>query len=153
MFSTVRTRILVPLVLAGIAAPLLAAPVDAVRTRMAGYRDLGAQFKALNDGLRASSPQPAALRTPAAKIRDAATRQYHWFPAGSGPRAGVKTAAKPEIWTQGARFRELQNTFATRATALERAVAGGNLATMRSATRSLGATCKGCHDQFRSDEK
>jgi cytochrome c556 len=148
MLSAIRTCVLASLALAGLAAPLLAAPTDLIRARVAGYRELGAQFKAINDGLRSSSP-PAALRARAQKIRNAATQQYNWFPAGSGPRAGVKTAAKPEIWAQGARFRQLQNAFAVKATALERAVSGGNVAAMRSAARSLGATCKGCHDQFR----
>lgn len=152
MFSTIRNRVLASLALAGLAAPLLAAPADQIRARIGGYRDLGTQFKAINDGLRSPSPQPAALRASAQKIRSAATQQFNWFPAGSGPRPGVKTAAKPAIWTQTAQFRQAQNAFAAQASALERAVNGGNVAAMRTAARTLGATCKGCHDQFRSDE-
>ncbi|MCW1427796.1 c-type cytochrome [Novosphingobium sp. JCM 18896] len=148
-----KLRALAVIVFAGIAAaPLLAAPADQIRTRIDGYRDLGAAFKTLNDGLRAPSPQPAVLRAATQRIRAAASHQYGWYPAGSGPRPGVKTAAKPEIWTQGPRFRQLQDGFAAQAGALERAVGGGNVAAIRTAARSLGGSCKACHDQFRVEK-
>lgn len=151
MLSSTRLRFLVPLAFAGLAAPLWAAPADQIRTRVNGYRDLGEAFKAVNDGLRSPSPQRASLQAAARRIRNAAAQQYKWFPAKSGPQSGVKTAAKPEIWGQAARFRQSQNAFAAQAAAFERAVSGGDVAAMRKASRSLGATCKGCHDQFRSE--
>jgi cytochrome c556 len=131
--------------------PLLAAPADQIRARIAGYRQLGAAFKAVNDGLRATNPSFAQLRASTRQVRSAAARQFSWFPAGSGPRPGAKTAAKSEIWGRGAQFRQLQNAFVARADALQRAVDGGDAAAARSAARSLGATCKSCHDQFRAD--
>lgn len=153
MFTAIRNIAFASLGLTALAAPLFAAPADQVRTRIGAYRDLGTQFKSINDSLRSPTPQPAVLRAAVQKIRSAATQQYNWFPAGSGPQPGIKTAAKPAIWAQAAQFRQAQNAFAAQATALERAVIGGNIAAMRSAARSLGATCKGCHDQFRSDDK
>ena len=92
MFSTIRIRVLAPLALAGLAAPLFAVPADQIRARIDGSRDLGAQFKAINDGLRSPSPQPAVLRASVQKIRSAATQQYNWFPAGSGPRCRTPSA-------------------------------------------------------------
>ncbi|MEO6717715.1 MAG: cytochrome c [Novosphingobium sp.] len=140
-----------PLLFAGLAAPLLAAAANQAPARVAGYRDLGAAFKAFNDALRSPSPQPAILQASVRKIRSAAAQQYGWFPSGSAPRPGLKTAAKPEIWSQPGRFRQSQDAFSAQAAALEPAVASGNLAVMRTAARSLGAACKGCHDQFRFD--
>lgn len=144
-------RVVAPLLLATVAAPLLGAPADQARTRIAGYQQLGASFKAVNDGLRAPSLPLPRIQAAARQIRAAAAQQYGWFPAGSGPRPGVKTAAKPEIWVQGARFRQLQDGFAAQATALQRAVDGGNVAAIRAAARSLGGSCKACHDQFRNE--
>lgn len=144
-----RLRLATPLLLAAVAAPLLAAPVDQARTRVAGYRQLGANFKAVNDGLRAPSPPLPQIRAAARQIRTAAAQQYGWFPAGSGPQPGVKTAAKSEIWAQNARFRQLQDGFTAQANALQRAADSGNPAAIRSAARMLGASCKACHDQFR----
>ena len=144
-----RFRIVAACALAGLAAPLLAAPADQIRTRVAGFRELGAAFKAVNDGLRAPQPQTMLIQISARQIRSAANQQYAWFPAGSGPQAGVKTAAKPEIWAQGARFKQLQDGFAAQAAAFQQAAGTGNVAAMRTAARSLGASCKACHDQFK----
>jgi cytochrome c556 len=127
MSSSPRSHILASLARSGIAAPLLAAPADQVRTRVEGLRKLGAAFKAVNDGLRSSQPQTALFHTSAGQIRDASQAMYNWFPAGSGPQRGVKTAAKPEIWTQAARFRQAQDAFAAQAAGFQAAVDGGNV--------------------------
>jgi cytochrome c556 len=148
-----RVHILAVLAMAGVAAPLLAAPADTVRARIAGYRELGAAYKAVNDGLRGSSPDKAKLRASARKIREIAAQQYKWFPRASGPQPGVKTAAKASIWTDAGNFKQSQDAFAAKAVALERAAASGDAAAIRSASRAVGATCKGCHDQFRSESK
>lgn len=144
-----RFRIFAAMALAGLAAPLIATPADQVRTRVEGYKALGAAFKAVNDGLRAPAPPAAAMQNAARQIRDAATRQYTWYPAGSGPQSGVKTAAKPGIWAQAPRFRQLQDGFAGQSAALQRAVGTGDANAMRAAARSLGGSCKACHDEFR----
>lgn len=147
----VRLRRAAPLLLAIMATPLLAAPADQVRTRAAGYRQLGASFKAVNDALRASSPSLPQIRAGIGQIRVAALKQYGWFPAGSGPAPGVKTAARPEIWRQPAQFRKLQDRFAAQSQELERVAKSGDVAAIRTAARSMGASCKACHDQFREE--
>lgn len=149
MPSSRRSRILASLVLAGIAAPLLAAPADQVRTRIDGLRELGAAFKAVNDGLRSPTPQTMLIQISARQIRSAAQAMYGWFPAGSGPQPGIKTAAKPEIWTDPVGFRREQDAFAAQATAFQNAANSGNIGAIRTAAGNLGRTCKDCHDQFR----
>jgi cytochrome c556 len=146
-----RTRCL--LAFAILATPLLAAPQDVVATRTAGYRALGAAFKSVNDQLRSGAPQGAVLKDAAGKIQVAARAQYGWFPAGSGPAPGLKTAAKPEIWTQPAQFKAAQDAFTTQSAVFARAVAGGDVATITAASKQLGAACGGCHRSFRSDAK
>ena len=149
MHHSLRIRWLAPAVMLA-AAPLIAAitPADQVRTRVANYKQLGAAYKAVNDGVRAGRP-PSAIAPAAAQIAAAARAQYRLFPAGSGPQPGVKTAAKREIWTNARGFRAAQDAFARQAATFQRAVAGGNADLTRAESRKLGATCKGCHDQFR----
>jgi cytochrome c556 len=143
----VRRLLLVPLLL--IASTALASPADSVRSRIAGLRELGAAFKAIGDGLRASEPQTILIQQSARQVRNAASQMPGWFPAGSGAQAGVKTAAKPEIWSQPARFRASMDAFAAASGRFQAAVASGNQAALRTEFRNLGATCKGCHDSFR----
>ena len=135
-----------------VAAPLFAAPADTIRTRIASYRELGAAFKAVNDGLRGSDVQTILIAQSARQIRNTAQQQYDWFPAGSGPQAGVKTRAKAEIWSQSDKFRAAQDAFAKAADNFSRAVASKDVAAIRSNARLLGGACKGCHDTFRTPE-
>ena len=67
-----------------VAMPLLAAPADDVKIRIAGLREMGAAFKAVNDGLRAGEPQTMLIQLSARQIVNASRAQYRWFPAGSG---------------------------------------------------------------------
>ena len=122
---------------------------DMVRARVAAYRELGAAFKAVNDGLR-GAPQTVLIQQSARTIRNVSRQQYGWFPAGSGAQAGVKTAAKAEIWARPAQFKAAQDNFAKQADAFQRAAATGDAAAIRAEARKLGATCKACHDVFRA---
>lgn len=126
-----------------------AAPIDTIRTRIAGYRELGAAFKGINDGLR-GEPQTVLIQQSARAVVNASRQQYTWFPGGTGPLPGIKSAAKPDIWARPAAFKAAQDAFAREAAAMQRAAAGGNVAAMRTQAKKLGASCKGCHDQFRS---
>ena len=137
------------LALAALAAPLLAAPADFVRARIEGYRELGAAFKAVNDGLRGSELQTILIQQSARQIRNAARAQYGWFPVGSDARAGVRTAAKAEIWAQVMPFKAKQDAFAAAADSFARVAATGNATAIRAEARKLGATCKGCHDLYK----
>jgi cytochrome c556 len=124
-----------------------------VTARQAGYRALGAAFKGVNDQLRSGAPQGAVLKDAAGKIQATAKTQYGWFPAGSGPAPGLKTAARPEIWSQPAQFKAAQDAFAAQSGAFARAVASGDVGAITAASKQLGATCGGCHRSFRSDAK
>ena len=144
------------LALAAAAPALHAAPppaADIVKTRIAGLRELGAAFKNAMDGLRGGEPQTIMIQQSARQIKSAAQAQYQWFPAGSGPQRGVKTLAKPEIWSKPAEFRAAQDNLAKQADAFQRAAMSGDAAAIRASARALGGTCKGCHDQFRTPPK
>lgn len=131
-----------------VAAPVLAAGGgDQVRARIAGFRQIGAAYKSVNDGLRANDL--AKVRQAAGQLGGLAHGLYGWFPRGSGPQPGVKTAARPEIWTRAPQFRAAQDGFARQVQAFQRVAAGGDVNAIRVEARKLGGTCKGCHDSFK----
>ncbi|MEO6717648.1 MAG: cytochrome c [Novosphingobium sp.] len=131
------------------ARPPVMAPAEVVRTRIAGLKEMGTAFKNAMDGLRSSEPQTILIQQSARTIKNDSVALRGWFPAGSGPQPGLKTAAKPEIWTKPVEFRAAQDQLARAADAFQAAAAGGNVDAMRAAARSLGGSCKNCHDQFR----
>jgi cytochrome c556 len=123
-------------------------PAELVRTRVAGYREMGAAFKNTMDSLR-GDPQIIVIQQSARTIKATSQAQYRWFPAGSGLAPGLKTLAKPEIWTKPAEFRAAQDQLVRAADALQAAATSGNADAIRGAARGLGGACKNCHDQFR----
>lgn len=161
------TAALAALALAIAAAPLVASgapraasarapamvPAEVVRTRIAGFKEMGTAFKNTMDALRASEPQIIMIQQSARTIKNGSVAIRGWFPAGTGPAPGLKTAAKPEIWTKPAEFRAAQDQLGRAADALQAAAASGNVDAIRAAARGLGAACKNCHDQFRVPEQ
>lgn len=132
---------------AGVALGQGAASV--IEARQKGYKAQGAAFKTINDELKKGSPDLAAIRVSSKVLADTAVNQFNWFPKGSGPEAGVKTAAKAEIWAKPAEFAAAQKTFAGEAANLARGAAGNDVAAIRAHVQAVGKTCAGCHNQFR----
>lgn len=135
----------------GVAPVLAAGGADVVRTRIQAYRELGASFKNVNDELRSAKPQAMVLQLSARQIRNVANQQYSFFPAGSGPQAGLKTKARADIWAKGPAFKAAQDAFTRQANAFYQAAQAGDAAKARVTAKALGATCAGCHKQFRLD--
>ena len=127
-------------------------PADVIKARIASFKEIGGGLKGIFDQLRAPEPQIALIKQSVKPITAGATGIYKWFPAGSGPESGLKTAAKPEIWTQAAKFKMAQDAFAAQAKALTAAVDGGKLDLIKAEAIKMGGTCKGCHENFRVSE-
>lgn len=133
----------------GVALPALAQNSDAVRARIAAYRQLGASFKAVNDMVRRGDVAGPAFRQAAQQVGASARHQYRLFPQNSRTGQGIRTAARPEIWTMPAEFKAAQDAFAREALLFSKAANGGDVSAIRSQVRKLGGTCKSCHDRFR----
>ena len=121
----------------------------AVIARQAHYRDLAAAFKTVNDQLKADAPDKAALAAGAARMKALGADLPGWFPKGSGPEAGVKTAAKAEIWTDAEGFAAAATSLQGETAKLADVAAGGDMDAVRAQARATGAACKGCHDRYR----
>ena len=140
--------------LAAIAALATAAapsPQAAVAARQAGYKKMGAAMKALNDQLKSDTPAKAVMIGAAQILAGTARSQPGQFPAGSGPKPGLKTDALPTIWSNRGAF-DAQMTKLLAETGKLLAVANsGNVAALRVQAKATGAVCSGCHRQFRAD--
>ncbi|MEY2926952.1 MAG: hypothetical protein RL367_1429 [Pseudomonadota bacterium] len=135
------------------AAPVIAAGPDPVAVRKDGLHTLGSAFKNINDELKSGTPNLFILQLSAKQVRAASQAQYGWFPAGSGPREGVKTAARPEIWAQPVQFKAAQDAFSAQAQAFFKLSTSGDLAKMQAGSKALGQTCAACHKAFRLERK
>jgi cytochrome c556 len=124
-----------------------------VQGRQESLKQLGGAFKAINDELKKDAPDAALLRANSAKMSRLSAQLPRWFPKGSGAEAGVKTAAKPEIWSDPSGFAEAAKALQAQTARFAQLSAGGDLNAFRSQVRPTGGACKGCHDKFRVEEK
>jgi cytochrome c556 len=58
--------------------------------------------------------------------------------------------AKPEIWKEQAKFKELSEKMQAESVKLAAAAKAGNLDALKAAFGPTGASCKACHDAFRN---
>lgn len=121
------------------------------KVRHEEYEKLGEAFKVLRDQVRAPAPDAAAIKAAAQTVNRAANEQFKWFPADSGPKEGVKTRAKAEIWSKPQDFAAAQKLFQEQAGKLNTAAAG-DVAAVRAQFGEVGKACKNCHDNFRTPE-
>lgn len=127
-------------------------PAQLIQNRQAGYKQIGAAFRGVQEQVRASEPNLPTIRQHAATLARLTPHVSGWFPAGTGPEAGVRTRALPAIWTNQAAFRTASVNLVVAARQLETAAQGTDIAAIRAAAQGLGRTCGGCHDQFRGPE-
>jgi cytochrome c556 len=63
------------------------------------------------------------------------------------------TEAKDEVWSKRADFEKAAKTAKTRVAAFAKAVQGGNPQAISASLKDMGEGCKGCHKDFRKEEK
>jgi cytochrome c556 len=155
-------RRLISLAVIGLAAAGAALAQDAAPTtpggkavlaRQAHYKDLGQAFGGLNGELRKETPDKAGIAAGATTAAALAKELPSWFPKGSGPEAGVKTAAKAEIWTDAAGFAVAAGKLADETAKLQQVATAGDLDAIKAQARATGGACKNCHDTYRAAEQ
>lgn len=137
-------------VLAGGAAAAKLDPAAAIQARQAGMKSIGRNFKAINDQMRGGAPDAAVVAASAHELAGLATKVPSFFPAGTGPDSGVKTAVKPDVWSNAADFRAKAQALAVATRNLDAAAKkGGDMAALQPLVAQVGAACKACHTAYK----
>lgn len=63
------------------------------------------------------------------------------------------TNVKPEYFTNAAKLKEVGTAYNKEANEMARVAATGDAAAVKVQFGNLGKSCKGCHDEFRKEEK
>jgi len=71
---------------------------------------------------------------------------------GEGTDKGAPTRAKPEIWSNNAKFKAAAEKMQGEMVKLEAAAKSGNFDAVKAAAGAVGGACKGCHDDFRAEK-
>lgn len=146
-----------------------------IENRIANFRDMGSAYKNIGDELKSAHPNKAKIQSGARTIADYSTHLLSWFPPGSelppeisrswidkvsdwlssddsaAPTDQPKSHAKPEIWKQQAKFKSDAKNLQLAAARMKTVSQTADAAAIAAQFRSLGVTCKTCHDVFRKE--
>jgi cytochrome c556 len=135
--------------LAGLAfSPFAASAQEAVvKERQDLMKSFGEWSKTLAAAAK-GAPLDAAVVKAAEDISAGMKKISAQYPAGTGSDK-MNNRAKPEIWTEMAKFTAYANDGAATYTALAASAKGGDAAAYQAAFTKAAASCAACHKEFR----
>jgi cytochrome c556 len=126
-----------------------AKPEDAIKYRKASFTVMSSHFGRLGAMASGRAPYDAKLAAENAEVV-ATLSKLPWAAFGEGTDKG-ETRAKPEIWTESAKYKAAADKMQVEIGKLTVAAKAGNLDALKTAFGPAAATCKACHDNFRKD--
>ncbi|MDB5882332.1 MAG: class cytochrome c [Ramlibacter sp.] len=141
------------IVMATPASAQFAKPEDAVKYRQSALSIMGTHFGRIGAMTSGKAPYDAKAAVDSAQI--VATMSRLPWPAFTADteKVTVQTRAKPEIWTNNAKFKDDSEQLQNETGKLLAAAQTNNLDNLKAAFASTGKACKSCHDDFRKDVK
>ncbi len=131
------------------ASAQFAKPEDAVKYRQSALTVMGAHFGRIGAMVNGRIPFDGKVAQENAQVVSDVAR-LPW--AGFGPGTDkISARAKPEIWTEQAKFKDHSDKMVAETAKLLTAAKTQNLDNLKAAFGSTAATCKACHDAFRSN--
>ena len=130
------------------ASAQFAKPEDAIKYRQNALFVMAQHFGRV--GAMANGRVPFDANVASANAEIVATMaKLPW--AGFVPGTDGNTKAKPEIWTEQAKFKESSDKLVAESTKLAAAAKTGNLEALKTAFAATAGTCKACHDAYRKE--
>ena len=124
-------------------------PEDAIKYRKAAFTVMGTHFGRI--GAMASGKAPFDAAAAAANADIVATLSKLPYAGFIDGTATGETRAKPEIWTERAKFDLAASKMQEEVVKLNVAAKSGNLDQIKVAFGAAGQSCKACHDNYRKD--
>ena len=130
------------------AAAQFAKPEDAIKYRKAALSVMAEHNKRLGQMAQGKVPFDAKIASENAEVV-AEMAKLPWAAFGEGTET-ADSKAKPEIWKQGAKFKDIADKLQADSTKLVAAAKSGKEDAFKAAFSAAAGNCKSCHDDFRS---
>ena len=124
-----------------------------LKERHDNFEGIGDAFKAVRGELEKDTPDFALIAAKAGDINARAMKIETHFPAGTSVEDGYDTEALPSIWQKPEEFKAAGQKLVDESAKLVTVAGGGDKAATGAQAMAMGGACKGCHDQFRLDDK
>lgn len=122
-----------------------------IETRQNNFEQIGGAFKTIRDEVRKRNADMDAVTEAAKTINTLAQELPKWFPAGTGPEAGVETEALAAIWKDQAGFSAAAQKLVEASENMLALAQTGDASKVGGGIPALGGSCKNCHDNYRKD--
>ena len=122
---------------------------DIVEARQAAMMLSGVAMGSIKAAIDAGQPI-ASQRFPTRALARWAHAVPATFPVGSGTEAGVRTNAKPEIWSDRAGFDARAADYAAAADRLAELAGGDDAVAFAAQWAVVRASCQSCHDGYKT---
>jgi cytochrome c556 len=120
---------------------------DAIKYRKSALTVMGTHFGRVAAMANGRAPYDAKAAAENVALAETMSKlPWAAFPEGSDKG---ETKAKPEIWSDKARFAESAEKMQAELAKLSVAAKLGTLDALKPAVSNVAATCKNCHDNFR----
>lgn len=128
------------------AAAQFAKPEDAIKYRQSALTLIASHFGRMQPVIKGQAPyDKAQIKANVDLLKSLSTLPWAGF--GPGTEGG---AARPEVWSDAAGFKQKQQAFEANVVKLSAAADAGDLDKLRAAFGDVGASCKACHDVYRA---
>ena len=132
------------------ASAQFAKPDDAIKYRQSALFVMQQNFSRVAAMASGKAPFDAKVAAESASVAEFAGK-LPWVAFGDGTDKGRESRAKPEIWTDKAKFNGYADKMQLEMAKFSAAAKTGNLDNIKAALPGVGGTCKTCHDAFRQD--
>ncbi len=132
------------------AAAQFAKPDDAIKYRQSAFFVMQQNFSRVAAMASGKAPFDAKVATDSAAVAEF-TSKLPWAGFGDGTDKGRDTRAKPEIWTDKAKFNDYADKMQAEMVKFNAAAKTGSLDNIKATMAGVGGTCKTCHDAFRKE--
>ncbi|MFO1218864.1 MAG: cytochrome c [Burkholderiaceae bacterium] len=126
-------------------------PEDAIKYRQSAFTVMANHLGRVSAMAQGRAPFDAkAAADNAAIVVTMSKLPFAAFVEGSDK--GAPTRAKPEVWKDSAKVKDLAEKMQAEAVKFEAAAKSGNLDSIKAAVGDLGKACKACHDDYRNEK-
>jgi cytochrome c556 len=130
------------------ASAQFAKPEDAVKYRKATFTVMSAHTQRLGQMAQGKVPFDAKIASENAEVV-AEMAKLPWAAFGEGTET-ADSKAKPEIWKQGAKFKDIADKLQADSAKLVTAAKSGKEDAFKAAFSAAAGNCKSCHDDFKN---
>jgi cytochrome c556 len=133
------------LLVSGIAYAQFKKPEDAIKYRQSAFTVMANSFGKISAVVKGEAPyNKDDVAKNAAVVAMISTLPWQAF--GPGTEGGN---ALPEVWSDNAKFKSASEKMQLAVANLNTAAQSGDQEALKKAFGAAGATCKGCHDDFK----